>query len=75
MMKNLEVIILNNIRHYSLWVLEKNTSLFTNSFETNKKILDKLTEINSKLIRNKIAGYITRHVNKETKKHFLEKAP
>lgn len=35
---------------------------FTNNFEKNKEIVDKVTDINSKKIRNVIAGYITRLV-------------
>jgi len=38
--------------------VENFPGLFTLNFETNKTILDEKYEIYSKLIRNKIAGYI-----------------
>lgn len=45
-------------------LLEKYPDLFTDDFEKNKKILDKILETN-KRNRNSIAGYITRLVKKE----------
>jgi len=35
---------------------------FTRDFEHNKKIVEQLTNVASKTIRNRIAGYITRLV-------------
>ncbi|MCD6403990.1 30S ribosomal protein S17e [Nanoarchaeota archaeon] len=40
-------------------ILLEHGSKFTDKFEENKKILDQLIDIPSKVIRNKIAGYIT----------------
>jgi small subunit ribosomal protein S17e len=35
---------------------------FTTDFETNKKLVESLTNISSTKLRNRIAGYITRLV-------------
>ena len=35
---------------------------FTTDFETNKKLVESLTNISSKNLRNRVAGYITRLV-------------
>ncbi|MBU5689515.1 MAG: 30S ribosomal protein S17e [Candidatus Aenigmatarchaeota archaeon] len=41
---------------------------FTNSFEQNKKILDEMLKVQSKIIRNKVAGYITHMIEKENQR-------
>ena len=48
-------------------ILEKYPNLFTDDYEKNKRILDKMLE-SDKRTRNSIAGYITRLVKKQTKK-------
>ena len=48
-------------------ILEKYPNLFTEDYEKNKRILDKMLE-SDKRTRNSIAGYITRLVKKQTKK-------
>lgn len=40
---------------------------FTNDFEHNKKAMDEILKIQSKTIRNKVAGYITHIVDKNLK--------
>ncbi len=40
-------------------ILDKFGDKFTTGFEENKKILVKFVKLNSKKIRNRIAGYIT----------------
>jgi small subunit ribosomal protein S17e len=34
---------------------------FTNDYEHNKKMVSELTDVKSNLMRNRIAGYITRY--------------
>jgi small subunit ribosomal protein S17e len=46
-------------------LLEKNADKFSTDFETNKKIVSQLIDINSKRIRNIVAGYITSLKKKE----------
>ena len=41
---------------------------FSNNFEENKLAVDRLLSISSKMLRNKIAGYVTDLVNKRKKK-------
>ncbi len=36
---------------------------FSNNFEENKQQLDKSAAIDSKRVRNRVAGYITRKIN------------
>jgi small subunit ribosomal protein S17e len=40
---------------------------FTTDFEVNKKLVEEYTNVNSKGIRNRIAGYITHKKVKESK--------
>lgn len=35
-----------------------------NDYEYNKKKVDELTDVNSNMMRNKIAGYIVRYLNR-----------
>jgi small subunit ribosomal protein S17e len=36
---------------------------FSNSFEENKQVVTEVTSIESKRVRNRIAGYVTRKIN------------
>ena len=38
---------------------------FTTDFETNKKLIESLTNISSKKLRHRVAGYITRLQNQK----------
>ncbi|WP_435333289.1 30S ribosomal protein S17e [Haloarchaeobius sp. TZWWS8] len=40
-------------------LLERYPKAFTDDFDTNKKSVQKLTNIESKSVRNRIAGYVT----------------
>ena len=40
---------------------------FTKNFEKNKEWIDKLVQLESKTIRNKVAGYLTHLVEKKEK--------
>ena len=51
------------IKKISHELMKKYSDLFSNDFETNKKLLDEFVIIQSRLVRNRIAGYIT-HLKK-----------
>jgi len=44
--------------------MELHSNEFTNDFEKNKQLVNKLVDVKSKRLRNVIAGYITRLANK-----------
>jgi len=48
-------------------LLKKYPEMFTPNFDENKKLVSQLTTIKSKTIRNRVAGYITRKVNRGMK--------
>ncbi len=45
-------------------LLKKYPEVFTGDFDENKKLVSELTNIQSKRVRNRVAGYITRKVNR-----------
>ncbi|MBU1204226.1 MAG: 30S ribosomal protein S17e [Nanoarchaeota archaeon] len=50
-------------------LLEEKGDKFKDNFEDNKKVVDELLDVESKKIRNVVAGYITRLVkSKKSKK-------
>jgi small subunit ribosomal protein S17e len=46
------------IKNVSKELINKYPDVFTTDFETNKKLLDKYIEADSKHLRNRISGYI-----------------
>ncbi len=46
-------------------LLKEHGDSFTESFENNKVLVEKLTNINSRTVRNRVAGYITKIKTKE----------
>ncbi|OPY36724.1 MAG: 30S ribosomal protein S17e [Methanoregula sp. PtaU1.Bin051] len=48
-------------------VLAKNRERFSNNYDENKQALTSVASIESKRVRNRIAGFITRKIN--TKRH------
>ena len=44
-------------------LLRQHPGEFTNDFNTNKAIVEKLTGTDSKALRNRVAGYVTRKVS------------
>ena len=48
-------------------VLEKNPDIFTTDFNKTKKSLDEVADIQSKKLRNTIAGYVVRLVKQKNK--------
>jgi small subunit ribosomal protein S17e len=49
-------------------LVERFPDKFTTDFETNKKLIESLTNISSKKLRNRIAGYITQLQNQKKQK-------
>ena len=52
------------IKIIAMELLKKYGSEFTNDFNENKKLVLQYTNIASKRVRNRVAGYITRRVNR-----------
>ncbi len=52
------------IKNVAMELLKKYSELFTNSFDENKRLVQELTNIKSKRVRNRVAGYITRKINR-----------
>ncbi len=48
-------------------LMKRYPEVFTSNFDENKKLVSQLTNIRSKTIRNRVAGYITRKVNRSLK--------
>jgi small subunit ribosomal protein S17e len=55
------------IKNLGTELLAKQRDRFTKNFDENKQQLGLLANIESKRVRNRVAGYITRKMN--TKKH------
>ena len=53
------------IKHLAKSLIEKYPDKFTKDFEKNKEELDKLIELESKKIRNKVAGYLVHLMSKK----------
>ncbi len=53
-------------------LLEMYPDKFTDDFETNKRLVQELTDITSKTVRNRVAGYITRLVKVEKRRRQME---
>ncbi|HUL40258.1 MAG TPA: 30S ribosomal protein S17e [Methanomassiliicoccales archaeon] len=49
------------IKRVAIELVEKYPRLFTDDFEANKQLVDKLTNVQSVTMRNRIAGYATRY--------------
>lgn len=57
-----------NIKNISHRLLNEHEDVFTKDFDENKHLVSKYTTIESKVIRNRVAGYVTRkmtHVRTE----------
>lgn len=55
------------IKTLGLDVLSKNRDRFSSNYDENKQALTSVASIESKRVRNRIAGFITRKIN--TKRH------
>lgn len=55
------------IKRTARQLLETYSDRFTENFDENKKAVAELTNIKSKRVRNRVAGYITRLVKRKRK--------
>jgi len=55
----------DRIKRLSMDVLENNSDSFGTDFNENKKILNTITIVRSKSLKNEIAGYITNFIKKQ----------
>lgn len=58
---------MDRVRKISTELLQKFPDRFGIEFEENKKIVMELAKINSKQLRNQVAGFIASHLRKEAK--------
>jgi small subunit ribosomal protein S17e len=47
-------------------LLERYPDAFSDDFEENKRTVERLTELRSHHVRNRVAGYVTRATTSET---------
>jgi small subunit ribosomal protein S17e len=55
---------LNRVKKHSTELLNRYPDKFNVDFQQNKKIIDEIAKVNSKELRNQIAGYIASYINK-----------
>jgi len=53
------------IKRVALELLERYPDLFCLDFDENKKTVNEMTDMTSKTMRNRVAGYITRRMKKK----------
>lgn len=51
------------IKHFATDLMRTHTGRFSGDFEENKQVVAEVAVIESKCVRNRIAGYITRKQN------------
>jgi len=56
---------MNRIKRISNELLEKYPEKFGIEFDANKKAINELAVVRSKVLRNEVAGYITAHLRKQ----------
>jgi small subunit ribosomal protein S17e len=52
------------IKVIAMELMKRYPDIFTGNFDENKKLVTEYTNIRSKTIRNRVAGYITRRVSR-----------
>ncbi len=56
------------IKRVSIELVQKYPDKFSSSdYELNKKMVEEFTDVDSKMMRNRIAGYIIRYLNQGNK--------
>lgn len=55
---------MDRVKRISTELLEKYPDRFSVDFDENKKIINEIAVVRSKILRNKIAGYITSYLHK-----------
>jgi small subunit ribosomal protein S17e len=58
---------MNRIKRISTELLEKHPDKFGLEFDANKKAINDLAVVRSKVLRNELAGYITSYLHKQAK--------
>ncbi|MGC8558274.1 MAG: 30S ribosomal protein S17e [Nitrososphaeria archaeon] len=56
---------MNRIRKLTYELINMYHDKFTDDFQANKEFIDQVTESESKYVRNRITGYVTRIIKKE----------
>jgi small subunit ribosomal protein S17e len=56
---------MDRVKRISMMILERYPEKFGPDFNQNKAILKQLVVVRSKVLRNRIAGYITSQIRKE----------
>ncbi|HEX2557765.1 MAG TPA: hypothetical protein VHK86_05545 [Nitrososphaera sp.] len=56
---------MNRIKRISTELLQKHPDRFGLEFDANKKALNDIAVVRSKVMRNELAGYITAHLRKQ----------
>jgi small subunit ribosomal protein S17e len=51
------------IKTMGIALMEQHRTSFNTNFDDNKRVVSEITTIESKSIRNRVAGFITRKVN------------
>ncbi|MDX1441040.1 MAG: hypothetical protein R3237_01105 [Nitrosopumilaceae archaeon] len=65
---------MDRIKRLSYEVLDQHKSKFGENFSDNKKLLDELTIIRSKGLKNEVAGYITKFIKSEKRNQEIKNA-
>lgn len=65
---------MDRIKRLSYEVLNQHKSKFGEDFADNKKILDQISIIRSKGLKNEVAGYITKFIKKEIRDEKTKQA-
>ncbi|MCV0392837.1 MAG: 40S ribosomal protein S17 [Nitrosopumilus sp.] len=65
---------MDRIKRLSYEVLDTHKSKFGEDFADNKKILDQISIIRSKGLKNEIAGYITKFIKKEIREEKIKQS-
>ena len=68
------MLILDRVRRISEEIVQKYPDLFGTDYQVNKDELNKVAVVHSKMLRNKIAGYITKMNGKAAAKEEEEQA-
>ena len=61
---------MDRVRRISSDLLQQYPERFTTDFNENKKIVQELAKVKSKVLRNKIAGYITSYLHRSSEKEM-----
>ena len=59
------------IKSMGIALLEQHGKSFNGNFDDNKKVVTEITTIESKMIRNRVAGYVTRNVNRAPARRYF----